>query len=140
MSYATFKMLGYSWNGMDDAPDWSGLQKAGIRIRRGARPSPALFHPGRPVVIYDSKRRTIPAYGRFTSDVFPLEPPEHGCALAIWFLASAAIDHSGAAPRLHDVLPGFDTRQKSYRKLERHQYEALVEAIDGAPAVRRYVC
>lgn len=123
---------------MDNSPDWHEPQEVGIGIRRNATPSPELFHHGQPAVIYDTARGTIPAHGEFTSDVFPLEPEKHGCHLAVNFRARAAIPRSEDAPRLQDILPGFDVRQKSYRRLAREEYEALVRAIEGAPQVRRY--
>jgi hypothetical protein len=137
MSYATLKMLGYSTSGIEDSPDWTTQHRLGIRIRQGANPSPALFHPGQPAVIYDSRRRTAPAHGEFTSNVFPLDPPEHGCELGVAFQAHVAL-RSTEAPKLHDHLPGFDTQQKSYRKLTRDEYETLVGAIDATPGARRF--
>jgi hypothetical protein len=113
-------------------------QEIGIRIRKGAMPSEELFHVGQDAVIYDSKRGTIAAHGHFTSGVIELDPPKYGCHLAIMFRARAAVPSSQDAPSLHDVLPGFDTRQKSYRKLTVDQYELLRNAIDQHPAVKRH--
>jgi hypothetical protein len=49
------------------------------------------------------------------------------------FQASGVVKDSSAAPRLQDVLPGFDVKQKSYRRLERDEYAALVASIERAP-------
>ena len=126
-------MLGYSTAGMPRAGNWSSEMQLGIRIGRGRSPNEEFFHPGRKAVIYDSARRTVPSYGEFTSSVYPLEEPEHGCYLAVRYQARGAVDDSTTAPLLHDVLPGFDTKQKSYRRLERSEYEALVREIEAAP-------
>lgn len=137
MSFATLKMLGYSTAGMPRMGDWSGEMQLGIRIGRGRTPSEEFFHPGRPAVIYDSARRTVPSYGEFTSSVYELDEPEYGCHLAVRYRARGAVDDSTRAPHLHDVLPGFDTKQKSYRRLERSEYHALVHEIESAPGFSR---
>lgn len=133
MSYATLKMLGYSRGGIGRSENWRDERQVGIRMGRSRRPNPEFFHSGRRAVIYDSQRRTVPVYGEFRSDVYELDEPEYGCHLAVRFQASGVVRDSNSAPRLQDVLPGFDVKQKSYRRLQRHEYEALVAAIERSP-------
>jgi hypothetical protein len=133
MSYATLKMLGYSHSGIGRSEDWADERQVGIRIARSRRPNSEFFHDGRLAVIYDSARKTVPIYGEFRSDPYELDEPEYGCHLAVRFQAAGVARDFSQAPRLHDVLPGFDVKQKSYRRLQRHEYQALVAAIQKAP-------
>ena len=122
-----FRQRNRSKRGLDDRTP------SGHRISRNRRPNKEFFHAGRKGVIYDSKRRTVPVYGVFRSEVYELGEPEYGCHLAVRFQAFGVVRDSNDAPSLQDVLPGFDVKQKSYRRLERDEYEALVASIERSP-------
>jgi hypothetical protein len=132
-TYATLKMLGYSrkGGGIPRQMSWgAGEIGAGIRIPRGKNPSSTLFHDGQRVVIYDSQERTVPSYGRFVGSVYDVEPPEHGCHLAIKYRADGGIGAVSTAPKFH-ALVDLRTAQGSYRGLHREEYERLVAAIQA---------
>jgi hypothetical protein len=93
-----------------------------------------LLSPGQKVVIYDPHRGTVPSYGEFTTDVYPLARREHGCDIAIGYRADGWIERSERAPKIGAVLGAGQLRKRqlaqgSYRGLRQDEYDALVAKI-----------
>lgn len=132
---ATLKMVGYAWSDMPDPFPWLPEHYVGIRIHRGWMPSPTLFHAEQPVVMYVSPTRTVVAHGHFTGDPYRLDPPEHGCHLAISYRLGGYIPSQQSAPLLADHL-GVSVRQGSYRGLHKNEFDRLVAAIQAHSAYR----
>jgi hypothetical protein len=121
-------MLGYAWSDMPDPFPWRPEHYVGIRIHRGWTPAATLFHERQPVVFCISPTRTVAAHGHFSGNPHPLDPPEHGCHLAICYSLDGYIPSQQAAPLLADHLE-LSVRQGSYRGLHRDELGRLVAAI-----------
>ena len=117
---------------MEDLFDWPSLDHIGIRIPKGRNPSRELFHDGQPVVFYAAPTRTVPAHGTFTGEPYEIDPPEHGCSLAIGTEIAGYVPSLAAAPSFA-AHAAISVTQGSYRGLKSDELSRLIAVIRSDP-------